>query len=80
MAEAASTSTTTATRKTYCSKTIEYKRSILLEIEKGTTSTAIANRENLPKSTISTWLKNKEKILADLGDDVRGQITDFVVM
>ena len=56
------------TKQTYKSQTIDYKRTILLELQDGTSASVIAKREGLARSTISTWLKNKEKILASCSE------------
>ena len=57
-------------RKSYDSKSIQYKRAIILEIQRGTKINFISQREKLSQSTVSTWWKNREKILsASCNDD-----------
>jgi len=52
-------------RNSYNFKTLDFKKSILLELENGTPACVLSQREKIPGSTLSTWLKNKEKIFAD---------------
>jgi len=55
-------STTSTSRSSYQSKTVAFKVRILNEIENGVKPSTIAKREGLARSTIATWLKNKEQI------------------
>lgn len=43
-------------------KSIEEKLRIIEEIESGIKASEICRRENLPKSTVGTWIKNKKQI------------------
>ena len=47
-------------------ETLKGKCDILLHIEKGMTNKETADKFGVPKSTISTWIKNKEKIFQAL--------------
>jgi hypothetical protein len=47
------------------SVTLQKKMEIIIEIERGSSQTAISTRESIPISTISSWWKKKEKILHD---------------
>ena len=45
-------------------KTLVQKCEIIRHIEKGMTNKEASERFGVPKNTISTWIKNKEKLLA----------------
>ena len=47
-------------------KTLKEKCDILSHIEKGMTDKETADKFGVPKNTISTWIKNKEKIFQAL--------------
>ena len=47
-------------------KTLVQKCEIIRHIEKGMTNREASERFGVPKNTISTWIKNKEKLLAAL--------------
>ena len=47
-------------------KTLVQKCEIIRHIEKGMTNKEASERFGVPKNTISTWIKNKEKLLAAL--------------
>ena len=47
-------------------KTLVQKCEIIRHIEKGMTNKEASERFGAPKNTISTWIKNKEKLLAAL--------------
>ena len=47
-------------------KTLKEKCDILSHIEKGMTNKEAADKFGVPKNTISTWIKNKEKIFQAL--------------
>ena len=47
-------------------KTLKGKCDILSHIEKGMTNLEAADKFGVPKNTISTWIKNKEKIFQAL--------------
>ena len=47
-------------------KTLVQKCEIIRHIEKGMTNKEASKRFGVPKNTISTWIKNKEKLLAAL--------------
>ena len=43
-------------------KSIKDKYSALKEVEDGKTKSQVAAKYGIPKNTLSTWLKNKDKI------------------
>ena len=47
-------------------KTLKEECDILSHIEKGMTNKEAANKFGVPKNTISTWIKNKEKFFQAL--------------
>ena len=47
-------------------KTLKEKCDILSHMEKGMTNKEAADKSGVPKNTISTWIKNKEKIFQGL--------------
>ena len=47
-------------------KTLKEKCDILSHIEKGMTNKEAADKFGVPKNTISTWIKNKEKMFQAL--------------
>ena len=47
-------------------KTLKEKCNILSHIEKGMTNKEATDKAGVPKNTISTWIKNKEKIFQTL--------------
>ena len=47
-------------------KTLKEKCDILSHIEKGKTNKEATNKFGVPKNTISTWIKNKEKMFQAL--------------
>ena len=47
-------------------KTLREKAQALKDIEKGLWNKEVAAKYNVPKITISTWVKNKDKILSSL--------------
>ena len=47
-------------------KTLKEKCDILSHIEKGMTNKEAADKFGVPKNTISTWIKNKEKVFQAL--------------
>ena len=47
-------------------KTLQGKCQALKNIEKGLPNKAVATKYGVPKNTISTWIKNKVKILSSL--------------
>ena len=49
-------------RKHVC-KTLQEKCQALEDIEKGLPNKDVAIKYGVPKNTISTWIKNKDKIL-----------------
>ena len=57
---------TMATNASKCklnTKSIKDKYSTLKEVEDGKTKSQVAAKYGIPKNTLSTWLKNKDKIL-----------------
>ena len=45
------------------SKTVEAKIRSLQEVAKGAPKSAVARKYNVPNNTLSTWIKNKDKII-----------------
>ena len=45
----------------YTHKTLREKCQTLKDLEKGESSKDVAGKYNVPKNTLSTWVKNKEK-------------------
>ena len=56
-------------------KTLKEKCDILSHIEKGTTNKEAADKFGVLKNTISTWIKNKEKIFQALEESAPGTKT-----
>ena len=52
-------------------KTLKEKCDILSHIEKDMTNKQTAHKFGVPKNTISTWIKNKEKIFQALEESAR---------
>ena len=50
-------------------KTLKKKCDILSHIKKGMTNKEAADKFGVPKSTISTWVKNKQKIFQALEEN-----------
>ena len=44
--------------------TIEVKYAALKELERGVSNKDVSEKFNIPKNTLSTWKKNKDKIIA----------------
>ena len=53
---------TIASKRKSNTKSIKDKYNALKEVEDGKTKSQVAARYGIPKSTLSTWLKNKDKI------------------
>lgn len=52
-----------ARKREHTEKTLKVKYEALLELEKGASNKAVADRFGIPKNTLSTWKKNKDKIM-----------------
>ena len=53
---------TIASKRKLNTKSIKDEYSTLKEVEDGKTKSQVAAKYGIPKSTLSTWLKNKDKI------------------
>ena len=58
--------TETSVKRKLNTKTLKKKCGILSHIKKGMTNKEADNKFGVPKNTISTWIKNKEKIFQAL--------------
>ena len=54
-----------ATRK-ICHKSLKEKYDALKDLEKDASNRSVAKKYNIPKNTLSTWVKNKHKIMSSL--------------
>ena len=56
-------------------KTLREKAQALKHIEKGLSNKEVVAKYNVPKNTISTWIKNKDKVLSspEEGQNVKRQ-------
>ena len=50
-----------AGKRKYTHKTLREKYQALKDLEKGESNKDVAAKYNVPKNTLSTWVKNKEK-------------------
>ena len=55
-----------AQKRKHVHKTLQEKCQALKDIEKGLPNKDVATKYGVPKNTISTWIKNKDKILSSL--------------
>ena len=55
-----------AVKRKLAVKTLAEKCQALKELENGTSNKEIAEKYGVPKNTVSTWVKNKEKLFAAL--------------
>lgn len=55
----------TAVKRSVSNKTLKEKYEALKELEKGASNKSVAEMYNIPKNTLSTWVKNKPKIFQD---------------
>ena len=64
-----------AQKRKHVHKTLQEKCHALKDIEKGLPNRDVATKYGVPKNTISTWIKNKDKILSSLekGQNVKRQ-------
>ena len=53
---------TIASKRKLNVKSIKDKYNALKEVEDGKTKSQVASKYGIPKKTLSTWLKNKDKI------------------
>ena len=58
----------TGQKRKHGHKTQPKKAQTLKDIEKELSNKEVPGRYNVPKNTISTWVKNKDKILSSLGE------------
>ncbi len=52
----------TAVKRSVSNKTLKEKYEALKALEKGASNKSVAEKYNIPKNTLSTWVKNKRKI------------------
>ena len=52
---------TVATKRKFNTKSIKEKYAALKEVEEGSSKSQAAMKYVIPKNTLSTWIKNKEK-------------------
>ena len=64
-----------AVKRKYNHKSLREKCQALKDLEKGMSNKDVAAKYNVPKNTLSTWVKNKEKLLSSLekGSNVKRQ-------
>ena len=55
-----------AQKRKHVHKTLQEKCQALKDIEKGLPNKDVETKYGVPKNTISTWIKNKDKILSSL--------------
>ena len=62
-------------KRKYTHKTFREKCQALKDLEKGESNKDVATKYKVPKNTLSTWVKNKEKLFDALkkGTNVNGQ-------
>ena len=62
-------------KRKYTHKTLRQKCQALKNLEKGESNENVAAKYNVPKNTLSTWVKNKEKLFDALkkGNNVKRQ-------
>ena len=56
---------TIASKRKLSRKSIKDKYSALKEVEDGKRKSQVTAKYGIPKNTLSTWLKNKDKIFKD---------------
>ena len=57
---------TVATKSKLNTKSIKEKYATLKEVEEGSSKSQVAMKCGIPKNTMSTWIKNKEKIFESM--------------
>ena len=64
-----------AGKRKYTHKTLREKCQALKDLEKGESNKDVPAKYNVPKNTLSTWVKNKEKLFLALkkGTNVKRQ-------
>ena len=64
-----------AGKRKHTHKTLREKYQALKDMEKGESNKDVAAKYNIPKNTLSTWVKNKEKLFGALkkGTNVKRQ-------
>ena len=50
-------------KQRYTTKSVKEKTNALNDLKKGMLNKEFAKKSGIPKNTLSTWVKNKEKIL-----------------
>ena len=61
-------------RGKYSSKTLHHKYEALIKLEKGGAKKDVASHYNIPRNTLSMWIKNKDKVIkAFKGGDKQSQ-------
>ena len=55
-----------AGKQKYTHKTLREKCQVLKDLEKGESNKDVAAKYNVPKNTLFTWVKNKEKVFGAL--------------
>ena len=57
---------TVATKRKLDTKSIKERYAALKEVEEGSSKSQVAMKYGIPKNTLSTWIKNKEKIFESM--------------
>ena len=57
---------TVATKRKLNTKSIKERYAALKEVEEGSSKSQVAMKYGIPKNTLSTWIKNKEKIFESM--------------
>ena len=55
-----------AVKRKLAAKTLAEKCQALRDLENGISNKTVAEKYEVPKNTVSTWLKNKEKLFTGL--------------
>ena len=51
-------------KQKYTTKSLKDKAKDLLDLQKGLSNKEVSKKYDVPKNTLSTWVKNKENVLA----------------
>ena len=57
---------TVATKRKLNTKSIKERYAALKEVEEGLSKSQVAMKYGIPKNTLSTWIKNKEKFFESM--------------